>query len=250
MIRDTYPEIERPAHFNASRFQPDQVSLYSTMGFEKDQKNIAGYLRTGGCTAGCGACCTAFVVPLGPEGREADDFADVTLGRLTVPVDPVVIGRKGFDDWERWLGLHDATLLTLPSGTLVMDLPVVCETPSAPMTTEEWYAWLEGQKGVSLVRRGPQILIYIEYACREHMPEGTCALFGTNARPALCGAAPRHPSDIQGLERFCTYAFRPVEQAELMAHNILSSVAERDAAPKKQGKKKSKSKRKKKHGRR
>lgn len=251
MIRNTYPEIERPAQFDPTRFKPDQVALYSTMNFEKDQKNIAGYLRTGGCTAGCGACCTAFVMPLGPDSRmTADDFSDVTDGHLVVPIDPVVIGRKGFDDWERWLGLHDVTLFYLPSGTLVAALPVACEEPSGPMTTDAWYVWLEQQKNVSLIRRGTQVLIYIEYACRDHTEEGTCALFDTNTRPALCSAYPRHPSDIWGLDSFCTYAFRPVDQVELMAHNILSSVAERSATPKKQGKKKSKSKRKKKHGRR
>lgn len=239
-MRDSYPDMEKPAHFDPSRFQVDEIKLFSPMEFEP--KDIVGYLRTGGCTAGCGACCEAFVIPLAPEVRESagGEFQDVHCHRVQVPVDPIVVGKPGFEDWERWLDLHDAELLESASGMLTADLPVECEEAPGPMTTDEWFAWLEKQ-GVTLIRRDQQVLAYITRKCDEVGEDGQCQVFGTFKRPKMCGEYPRHPSDIWGLG-FCTYKFTPVNRTEVLARSLVGQ-----GRPQPQRKKKDK---RKKRGRR
>ncbi len=233
MPLDRYPDMEKPQHFDSSRLQPDKVELFSPLAAET--KDIAGYLRTGGCTAGCGACCTAFVVPLGSEiYGTLDDFVDVVHGRLQVPIDPVVRGKEGFDDWERWLGLHDAWLVQLPSGGLTADLPIECDAPTR--TDDSWYEWLE--HFVALIRRHDQVLVYINRQCDELGEDGMCQLVGDPRHPKMCVAYPRHPSDIDGLD-FCTYKFQAVSRVELMARNIVGQGKVRTRS-KKKGKRKKK----------
>ncbi len=238
MPLDRYPDMEKPQHFDSSRLQPDKVELFSPLAAET--KDIAGYLRTGGCTAGCGACCTAFVVPLGFEIDRSTlvGFASVSYGRLQVPIDPVVQGKEGFDDWERWLNLHDAWLFRLPLGVWTIDLPVECEAPSSTIISDAgWLAWLE-QVGVALIRRHDQVLVYINRQCDELGEDGMCQLVGDPRHPKMCAAYPRHPSDIDGLD-FCTYKFQAVSRVELMARNIVGQGKVRTRS-KKKGKRKKK----------
>lgn len=237
-MRDSFPDVKKPKGFDPSGYQPDEINLFGPMSFEPE--DLAGYLRTGGCTANCGACCTEFVIPITCEGRDDDGFQDVESGRLHVPVDPIVIGKPGYDDWEMWLGLHDVTVLQLSSGLLVADLPIKCEAPPGIMTGDSWFTWLEAQ-GVTLIRRGPQqVFAYITRACDELADNGGCEVFGTSRRPKLCGDYPRHPSDIQGLESFCTYRFTPVSQVELAARNLARNATSQRPSRKKKSHRKGK----------
>lgn len=63
------------------RFQPDESLIVLSHG--------KTYMRTGGCTLGCGACCEAVIIPLDPRL--------LTSGR--------------FDDWRHWLELHDIRVI-------------------------------------------------------------------------------------------------------------------------------------------
>ncbi len=240
-MRDCYPEMKKPKGFDPSKRQVDEIKLFGALASESE--DLVGYMRTGGCTGGCGACCTAFVVPLDPESRAADDFQDVVHSRLNVPIDPIVIGKEGTDDWERWLRLHDTAIFQLPSGVQVADLPVeIKKTPDAMRNNDEWFAWLESL-GVAVVQRDiRQVVVYITHACDALAEDGACRVFGTLKRPKMCAEYPRHPTDIQGLESFCTYKFNPVGRTEIMARNIIGQ-----GRPQPRPKKKS---RKKKRGRR
>ena len=216
-MRDRYPEIEKPACFDSTRLQQDEIKIFPPLAAEP--KDIVGYLRTGGCSA-CGACCTSFVIPLNPAGLGALDFKHTVYRRLNVPVDPVVIGKAGTADWESWLGLHDTWLFQLPSGTLTADLPVLVKEDPGPMATEEWFVWLEEQGVAVLQRAGQQVLAYIARKCDAIGEDGLCQVYGTPQRPQMCGDYPQHPTDVQGIG-FCTYKFMPVEQAEMMARSLI-----------------------------
>ena len=248
MMRDRYPEMEKPKGFDPSRLQQDEIKLAPLLAAEPE--NIVGYLRTGGCSA-CGACCGAFVIPLDPAAREnitteGCAFVDVAgpAHRIQVPVDPVVIGKTGTADWEHWLGLHDTWLLQgsyPPNGILTADLPITVKEDPGPMVAEEWFVWLEAQGVAVLQRAGQQVLAYIDRKCDEIGEDGLCQLFGMPQRPQMCGDYPQHPTDVQGLD-FCTYKFAPVEKAELMARSIIGQGRPTPKSRKKKGKKK--------HGRR
>ena len=238
MMRDRYPEMEKPKGFDPSRLRQDEIKLAPPLAAEPE--NIVGYLRTGGCSA-CGACCSAFVIPLNPDGLGAVDFACVVNDRLNVPVDPIVIGKTGTADWELWLGLHDTTIFQLPSGVLAADLPVTVREDPGPMAAEEWFVWLEARGVAVLQRQGQQVLAYVNRKCYEIGEDGLCQVFGMPRRPQMCGDYPQHPTDVQGLD-FCTYKFAPVEKAELMARSIIGQGRPTPKSRKKKGKKK--------HGRR
>lgn len=218
-LRSSYPVMDKPKRFDPSRFQADTIQLFPALRSEPDE--IVAYLRTGGCTAGCGACCEAFVIPLDPKGLEADGFAHVVNGRLNVPVDPIVIGNAGTEDWKYWLSLHDTTILELPSGVLVADLPIECEDAPDDTTLDGWYKWLEEQGVAVIQREGQQVLAYINRKCDKLSDDGLCQVFGTPERPEMCSGYPAHPADIEGLDRFCTYNFAPVERAEIMARGVM-----------------------------
>lgn len=238
-MRDRYPDMKKPKRFDPSQIQADEIKLFPPLAAEPD--NIVGYMRTGGCTLGCGACCTAFIIPINSDGIEADDFEHVVCGRLNVPVDPIVIGKTGTDDWERWLRLHDTTIFKLPSGVLVADLPVEIEKTPGAMTVDEWCVWLEKQGVAMIQREGQQVLAYITRKCDELGEDGLCQLFGTPDRPQMCGGYPAHATDVQGIG-FCTYNFSPVDRAEIMARNIIGQGRPK-ARPKKKGKRKKRGRR-------
>ncbi len=237
-IRDCYPTIPKPDRFDPARFQSDEIKLCPPLVAES-KEGIVGYIRSGGCTAGCGACCQAFVIPLNSEGRDVDGFLDVHRGRIQVPVDPIVIGKAGTDDWEHWLTLHDTYLF---GDVLTADLPVEAEAPSDTMTTEDWYAWLEAHGIAVLQRAGQQVLAYVHRKCDELGEDGLCQLVGTLERPELCSPYPTHPTDIQGLD-FCSYNFAVVEQAELMARGLIGQGRLKPQPPKKKGKRKTRGRR-------
>lgn len=249
MVRDRYPDMAQPTTFDKSRLRPDDIKLFGVLATEPE--DLTGYLRTGGCVS-CGACCTAFVLPIDASARKAEDFEDVVAGRLQVPVDPLIRGKTGVDDWERWLNLHDTTLVQL-SETLVADLPVKCEPPgyefaaAADDDHSDYYAWLEAQNVQVIQRDGPQIVVYVHRACDELANDGTCILKGRATRPAMCEDYPRHPGDIQGID-FCTYMFTPVNRIDMQRS---AQAAVSTSSPKKKRPKKVKTKKpRKKHGRR
>ena len=247
MVRDHYPDMAQPANFDKSRLRPDDIKLFGVLVTEAED-DLTGYLRTGGGVS-CGACCMAFVLPIDAGARKAEDFEDVVGGRLQVPVDPLIRGKTGVDDWERWLNLHDTTLVQL-SETLVADLPVKVFAPfdkDKPENDEDYYAWLEAQNVQVIQRDGPQIVVYVNQTCDELANDGTCILKGRATRPAMCEDYPRHPGDIQGID-FCTYTFTPVNRADMRrsARAVVST-----SSPKKKRPKKTKTRKpRKKHGRR
>ncbi len=238
-MRNCYPDMKKPKRFDSSRIQVDEIKLFPPLASEPD--DIVGYTRTGGCTAGCGACCEAFIIPLDPEARAADDFQDVVHGRLNVPVDSIVGGKAGTDDWEHWLRLHDTTIFQLPSGVRTADLPVEIDKVPGPMTADEWFVWLEKQGVAVIQREGQQVLAYITRKCDELGEDGLCQLVGMSDRPQMCSGYPAHATDVQGIG-FCTYNFSPVDRAEIMARNIIGQ-GQPKARPKKKGKRKKRGRR-------
>lgn len=215
-ILDAYPKMPKPARFNPARLQQDEIKLVPAL--RREATAAVGYLRTGGCTAGCGACCEAFVVPINPEALADDEFEPVSEeGQIVIPIEPTVRGHRGYGDWEYWLQLHEAWLLQLPGGLLVLPLPLPVEAKSpapVPLTLDAWVAWLEGH-GISIIRRlGQQLLAYVKVACTKLTEDGLCGVFGTEARPVMCRTYPEHPMDIDGID-FCTYRFDPMETSQV-----------------------------------
>lgn len=234
-VRDSYPTMTKPAHFDSERLQLEEAKLFPPLVSESD--DLVGYLRTGGCTAGCGACCTAFVVPLKEDGLTVEDFTPTTNNRINLPIDPGVRGKAGFEDWEYWLTLHDVYLFQLPSGLLVADIPVEVKHELPPTGDfDMWLAWLE-KHGIALIRRVEQsLLAYVSVRCSKLTDDGMCGVFDTPERPKMCAPYPEHPLDIQGID-FCTYKFQPIHRDQMIP------LMER---PKPQRPKRKKNKRKKK----
>ncbi len=214
-ILDRYPTAEKPAHFDSTRLQMDETKVFPPIVTEAE--DLIGYLRTGGCTVGCGACCTAFVVPIKAEGLEDDDFTPVVHGQIILPVDPVVRGKAGFADWEYWLRLHGVYLFQMPSGLLTAAVPAQAEEPPGVMTFDGWVTWLGlPPRGITVLRRfGQALLAYVPIRCSKLAEDGTCGVFNTSERPKMCAPYPEHPLDVQGLD-FCTYKFQPIKRDQLL----------------------------------
>ena len=51
---------------------------------------------------------------------------------------------------------------------------------------------------------------YIPIACSALDEDKKCSLYGTEARPDMCGEGPRLPTEILGLEEACTYTWRKI----------------------------------------
>lgn len=211
-IRDRYPTVAKPERFDKGTFAADEIKLFPAL--QSEPEDIVGYLRTGGCTAGCGACCEAFVIPLQIDGLEDDDFVPVVHGQIILPIDPTARGKVGGDDWEYWLNLHEVYLFTLPSGLLTAAVPIQAEKPSGTMTFDGWMAWLE-TKGITFLRRvGQQVLAYVNIRCTKLSGEGLCTVFGTPERPQMCSPYPEHPLDVEGID-FCTYNFQEIKRDQV-----------------------------------
>lgn len=215
-VREDYPKMERPERFDPNRYQADEIKVFSALVGEP--VNVSGYLRTGGCTAGCGACCEAMVVPLDADARGAliSRGEHISAGRLQLPIDRATEERAGFEDWERWLALHDTSLLAA-NDVLQADTPIKADEPPPEAAAEDfdaWVAWLESL-GVTLIRyKGDQTLLaYLRVACTA-LENGLCSLVGTPERPHLCGDSPRHPRDVAGID-FCTYNFQPISPVQV-----------------------------------
>lgn len=79
-------------------YQPDEVVL--------QQQDGKVYVRSGGCTSGCGDCCQYVVVPIDP--RVLDQPAD----RL--------------EDWRHWLALHDVDIFFPSEDRVSASIPLSC----------------------------------------------------------------------------------------------------------------------------
>lgn len=212
LIRDRYPTVEKPARFDRSRLQADEIKLFPPIVAESE--DLVGYLRTGGCTAGCGACCEAFVVPIEVEGLKDKDFAPVVHGQIILPIDPRARGRAGSDDWEYWLTLHEVYMFQMPSGLPTVAIPIQVKNEPPARDFDAWMVWLE-QHGITLLRRlGQQLLAYISVRCTKLTEDGMCDVFGMPSRPKMCALYPEHPTDVEGLD-FCTYKFQPIRHDQL-----------------------------------
>lgn len=234
-ILDHYPTVPKPAWFNPARLQADEIKLCGPLAAERGS-GVVSYLRTGGCTAGCGACCEAFVVPVDVNNLAHAEYEPVVHGRVHLPIPSGMEGKAGYSDWEHWLTLHDAWLLQMPSGLLTLQLPVEAKRPAPARDLDAWVSWL-GAHGISAVRRFEQLLAYIPAPCRELTADKLCGAVGTMRRPHLCSAYPVHPLDIEGLD-FCTYRFDPVSQSQIT--EIATSARRRPPPPQRKGKKKRK----------
>ncbi len=205
-IRDGYPILPTPERFDPTRTQVDKLILCPPLASEAD--SLAGYARSGGCTAGCGACCEAFVVPINEEALEHDDFERVNgVGQIVLPVDGVVKNKEGMADWEHWLNLHEVYLFQSPGGLLTAEIPIEA-SGKLPTGFNDWVAWLE-QYGITVLRReGQQLAVYVPVACTK-LKDGMCTIVGTDDHPKMCARYPQHPMDTEGLA-FCTYKFIPL----------------------------------------
>lgn len=212
-IRDSYPTMPKPERFDPTRTRVEKMTMFPPLA--SDAENLLGYVRSGGCTPGCGVCCQAFVVPINVEGLEHDDFERVNgVGQIVLPVSEVVRGKAGMEDWEHWLNLHEVYLFQSPGGLLTAEIPVKANSP-LPVGFDAWVAWLE-KHGITVLRREEQqLLAYVPITCIE-MKDGLCTISGTPAQPRMCARYPEHPMDVQGLD-FCTYKFRPVDAEQVEA---------------------------------
>ncbi len=234
-ILERYPDVEKPERFARGTFHEDETKIYPPLKSERE--DLVGYLRTGGCTAGCGACCEAFVVPINRAALAHPDFKAVVHGQIILPVAQHVRGKEGVKDWEYWLTLHDAWLFQAPDGLLTMTLPITAHG-EPPTAFDEWITWLEGH-GITFIQRegaGKALLAYVRKSCEHLTEDGNCGVMGTSLRPDMCSPYPQHPLDVEGIE-FCTYKFEPVDQSNLLT---LRPVAKRQQAQKARPKRKKK----------
>ncbi len=239
-ILDGYPTITKPKRFDPARTTVDKVGVFPPIASEVP--DLVGYMRTGGCTPGCGACCESFVVPINVEGLEHADFERVNgVGQIIIPIDPVVKNKEGMADWEQWLNLHEVYLFQSPGGLLTAEIPIEA-SGELPTGLDEWVAWLE-QYGITVLRRqGQQLAAYVPIACTK-LEDGMCTIVGTAAHPKMCARYPRHPMDIEGLD-FCTYKFQPISENQIPA--LMKSQQSPFQKPKrKQGKRRKHGQRKK-----
>ena len=213
-ILDRFPTAVKPTWFNPARYQVDEIKLLPAM--TREGPEVVGYLRTGGCTAGCGACCEAFVVPIKPEALASAEFEPVSEGQIMLPIEPNVIQNAGYKDWEYWLTLHEAWLLQMPDGLLTLPTPVEAKMPApVPLTFDGWMGWLEAHNIQLIQRPGQSLLAYVNVPCGALTEDKLCAVFGTDARPVMCRTYPEHPMDVEGID-FCTYRFDPVNKDQVM----------------------------------
>ena len=219
-VRDSYPIMKKPDRFDPTRTTLDTVLLTPALASESE---LAGYLRTGGCTPGCGACCESFVVPINEKGLGHKDFKCVnSVGQIVLPVDEVVKNKEGMADWEHWLNLHEVYLFQSPDGLLTAEIPVEVSGPLPPWNLlDDWVTWLE-QCNITVSRRqGNQLSAYVPVACTK-LIDGMCSIVGTPEHPKMCSRYPRHPMDIEGLD-FCTYKFQPILKTQLELVSVKTS---------------------------
>lgn len=236
-ILTRFPTVEKPERFARGTLQEDETKIYPPLKSERD--DLIGYLRTGGCTAGCGACCEMFVVPINLNALVHPNFKAVVHDQIVLPVaQHVRHDAAGEKDWEYWLTLHDAWLFREPDGLLTLTLPIKA-TSSPPLSPSGlWVEWLE-KHGISFVQREGKdkaLLAYIRKPCEHLQEDGNCAVFGTSKRPQMCAPYPQHPLDVEGIE-FCSYKFEAVDEGNLLP---LRPVAKRQLAQKMKPKRKKK----------
>ena len=213
-VLDHYPTMVEPERFkDLAPPQPDKTAIFQPLKSESEE--IVGYLRTGGCTAGCGACCEAFVVPIDIEGLNSEGFEGLTsAGRLVLPIDSNMRGSAGFTDWEYWLKLHDVWIYEKTSGVLTAVIMGITVDSLPPLEFDAWAEWLAKYDVTLLRREGQQVLAYIKIRCEKLTEDGMCGVFGTDERPQMCAPYPEHPLDVEGID-FCTYKFQPVKKSDI-----------------------------------
>ena len=141
------------------------------------------FVRSGGCTAGGGACCEYMVLPL----SRTEPMIHTGVGYI-VQLDERMahLPLARFNDVVLWASYHDVYITRdLQCSILTHDI-VVSETG-------DWKA------------------CRINLACKklDLDAEGDkwCGVFGTDDRPVMCSTTPKLPLDIQGLEDICTYSW-------------------------------------------
>lgn len=211
MTLDRCPDVPRPSRFDPARTVADRTILCPPVVREADK--LVGYLRTGGCTVGCGTCCEAIILPLALSLHRPSlcvgPYAGSTRMAITVGLSMSADDGEAYRDWERWLRLHDVQLAYV-GGSLLANMSILREVQHPPSFFPD-LSWLETQ-GASIIRRGAgRCAVHIPLRCAALGENGLCELYGAADRPKMCGRYPRHPLDIEGL-RFCTYNFHPIER--------------------------------------
>lgn len=221
-ITDRYPTYELgDRKIDPAGYQPDQIKLFPAAGLDKD--GAVAWLREGGCTAGCGACCEALVIPITGDMQMAGTEA------LEIDVAPEVAQRPGFEDWEYWLGLHDVYLFR-EGKRLYAQVPVDGIRVEGYDGTD-----LPGYFGIAVINKLGTLLAHIPKRCQELTDDRKCGLFGTPQRPLMCATYPQHPYDIEGLEQVCTYRFSAVTHAQALQPRAPRAQPKRKKGKKRRG---------------
>ena len=229
MILDRCPNTPRPERFDPCCTLGDESLLCPPA--PEEMGKLAGYLRTGGCTVGCGACCEALLLPLAwseamliphlwLNALGIDRWQPINFARFTVPVRLPMASKdeEGRADWENWLALHNVYLSEFEGGVVLAHVPLLHQavTPSSTRG-ERWLAWFEKQ-GMAIIWRGAQYALHVPLRCTMLAADGLCRLHNSLLRPSLCDRYPRHPRDIEGFESFCTYNFHPLRHVHRLVN--------------------------------
>ncbi len=100
----TIPISNSPPPVEPRTLDPAKLQLEKPKTFRWTNDPDNTYIRTGGCTDGCGACCESLFLPL-KEGIEKSE---------------------GFEDYTKWLKLH-GVILFRSNGELQAHIPIQCE---------------------------------------------------------------------------------------------------------------------------
>lgn len=80
------------------------------------------------------------------------------------------------------------------------------QVPPSYGTDPDVKNWVE-LHGVQIVVIGEATYAVIGNKCSALNPDKSCSVFGTSARPQLCGEWPATPAAMTGLESVCGYEF-------------------------------------------
>lgn len=144
------------------------------------------FVRSAGCTAGCGLCCEYMVLPLRREAPVNYENVVKTTDGYIVWLDPRIANMPAerLDDMQLWASYHG----------VMIDLPDYrCYIPTHDISIYESGDWL-----------ACRINLGCEKLDRDADGDGWCSVFGTDDRPQLCARTPRHPLDVEGIKE-CTY---------------------------------------------
>ena len=177
-------------------FIPDEIIV------TEDALSGGVYVRSAGCTAGCGLCCEYMVLPLRREAPPRGDGGPSDYHNVVRTVDGYYVWLDSriadmpverFRDMQLWASYHG----------VIIDLPD--------------YRTYIPTHDISIYESGDWLACRINLACgkldRDADGDGWCGVFGTDERPQLCARTPRHPLDVEGIKE-CTYEWEKAPDLE------------------------------------